>query len=342
MNKVFAGVFAACLVFALAGCGGGAVPGISAPEEEAETSEWTQNTQVQEAFLSDAQQALFDEAVAGVSDVNYEPVGILGQQMVSGTNYAYLCKAIPTANQEVSEWEVAVIYVDPEENASFVCANPINPANMVTTGTIIDGSADATDSADASEDDASADDGQESSIYYDDVLGVYVDATTGEYVDEATVAEIEASEQPSDESGNPYEGYYYDELVGAYIDPVTGEYIYPEASEGSDAAVGSWDVYAAYGGVALPGDADIAFKNAMFKLSEGDNGYVLSPQALLATQVLEDGTNYQVLCVGAPVEPSDAPFAVYNVVVFQGPDGSVQVTSMETVDLDYYATDHSA
>ena len=280
--------------------------------------------------------------------MTFQPISVLGQQTVAGTNYAYLCKATAAADEAASEWEVVVIYEDPEENASFICANAIDPANVKTTETIIGGSADTVDTEDSmsagdgAEGDASTSSVQETSIYYDEVLGVYVDAATGEYVDEAAVAEAEASDQLVGDSGNPYEGYYYDEIVGAYIDPVTGEYIYPEVDEASDAVVSSWDVCPAYGGVALPGDADVAFKNAMFKLSESDDGYVLAPQALLATQVLEEGTNYQVLCLGAPVEPSDAPFAVYNVVVHQDSDGNVQVTSMETVDLDYYATDHSA
>ena len=38
-------------------------------------------------------QGAFDKAMEGLVGVNYQPVGLLGTQLVSGTNYSFLCEA---------------------------------------------------------------------------------------------------------------------------------------------------------------------------------------------------------------------------------------------------------
>ena len=48
----------------------------------------------------------------------HQPVTVLASQIVSGTNYAYLCRTVPISDYE-PDWKIAVVYEDLEGNASF-------------------------------------------------------------------------------------------------------------------------------------------------------------------------------------------------------------------------------
>lgn len=102
-------------------------------------------------------------------------------------------------------------------------------------------------------------------------------------------------------------------------------------------ATGSWRVPAANDGLSLPGEADAVFDAAMVKLSEGEGGYALAPQALLGTQVVA-GTNYLVLCLGMPLGTTEDLWNAYLLTIYQDLDGNVEVTSMKVLDVAYYAS----
>ena len=61
------------------------------------------------------------------SDV--EVLAYLGSQIVSGTNYAYICKVTPTSLEPVSQVELVTVYQDLDGNCSFVDFYIINPAD---------------------------------------------------------------------------------------------------------------------------------------------------------------------------------------------------------------------
>lgn len=57
-------------------------------------------------------QTAFDKAMDGMEGVSYEPVALLGSQVVAGSNYAILCKATSVTAEPVSAMAVAIVYAD--------------------------------------------------------------------------------------------------------------------------------------------------------------------------------------------------------------------------------------
>ena len=59
--------------------------------------------------ITDEQKALFDKAMEGLLGVNYEPIAFLGSQVVSGTNYCFLCRA--TVVYPGATAQLALVYI---------------------------------------------------------------------------------------------------------------------------------------------------------------------------------------------------------------------------------------
>ncbi len=100
---------------------------------------WEMNAEAT-AALSAEQKEIFDKAMAELDGVDYEPVAVIGEQVVSGKNYAYLCKATVVVPDAQPAWTVVVIYNDLDGNASFTSAKDIDIADVKTA----DADADAT------------------------------------------------------------------------------------------------------------------------------------------------------------------------------------------------------
>ena len=74
---------------------------------------------VEETFEITTQvQELVDKATEGIEDMVYEPVGVLGTQVVAGTNYCILSKAHKAGSEE-NEYVILYIYEDLQGNANF-------------------------------------------------------------------------------------------------------------------------------------------------------------------------------------------------------------------------------
>lgn len=70
--------------------------------------------------ISDDAQTAFDKALEGMTGVAYEPLALLGTQVVAGTNYAVLCKATSVTAEPVSKLAVLVVYADLQTNAQVL------------------------------------------------------------------------------------------------------------------------------------------------------------------------------------------------------------------------------
>lgn len=90
------------------------------------------------AQLTPEQKEAFEKATSELDGVDYEPVAVIGAQVVSGMNYAYLCKATVVAPDAKPAWNIAVIYEDLEGNASFTDAKEIDIADVKTADTDAD------------------------------------------------------------------------------------------------------------------------------------------------------------------------------------------------------------
>ena len=72
---------------------------------------WTY-AEASEAVLDGKTQADFDKAVSALTGVGYTPVALLGTQVVAGTNYAVLCKAVQVTAQPATALAVVTVYAD--------------------------------------------------------------------------------------------------------------------------------------------------------------------------------------------------------------------------------------
>jgi len=64
--------------------------------------------------------ALFEEATGELTEAEYEPVALLGTQVVAGTNYCILCRVTPVDPDEQPGYALGYIYRDPEDNAALL------------------------------------------------------------------------------------------------------------------------------------------------------------------------------------------------------------------------------
>ena len=92
-----------------------------APETGRLAGGWTvsddQTKKITDDLNSMFQQAM-DSYQTGTITIAYQPVAILGTQVVAGTNYAFLCKA--SEINKGTSWIIVYLYRDLENNASII------------------------------------------------------------------------------------------------------------------------------------------------------------------------------------------------------------------------------
>ncbi|MBR3248255.1 MAG: hypothetical protein IKG03_07655 [Clostridiales bacterium] len=70
--------------------------------------------------ITDALKKIFADATGELDGYFYEPVALLGTQLVSGTNYCFLCRSAVTAHDAADPLMLTYIYVDTQGKASFL------------------------------------------------------------------------------------------------------------------------------------------------------------------------------------------------------------------------------
>ena len=70
--------------------------------------------------ITEGAQAAFDKAPIGIEEVSYEAVALLGTQVVSGTNYCFLCREIDSVSGEAAGYCLMYIYEDIQGNSEIV------------------------------------------------------------------------------------------------------------------------------------------------------------------------------------------------------------------------------
>lgn len=143
MLKLLAVILTLLLAFSLAACGTKSQP--AEPEkdiEETEELEETEEVQGEEeqafsrdldagwtiadnsaAALPEEVQTAFDKATEGFVGSDLVPVAYFGTQVVSGNNYAILCKATTVTREPLTTLKVAIIYADTQGNAEMIYLN---------------------------------------------------------------------------------------------------------------------------------------------------------------------------------------------------------------------------
>lgn len=142
---------------ALAGCGGTASGPASADKTEEQTTESTATDKTEEQATesadapidvvvggwqaygettpacTDEEKAIFDLATGELDGVDYEPIRVLGTQVVAGMNYAFLARGTTVTAEPVIQWYVLVAYQDLDGNVSLTSVQPIELAEPKVT-----------------------------------------------------------------------------------------------------------------------------------------------------------------------------------------------------------------
>lgn len=104
------------------------------------------NTGLAGVALPGEAQVAFDKAMDAIEGATYDPIAVLGTQVVSGTNYAILCRVTPIVTDGTSELAVVTVYEDLDGRAEILSAEPFDLAtvagtnNALTTGDEMAGS----------------------------------------------------------------------------------------------------------------------------------------------------------------------------------------------------------
>ncbi len=92
-------------------------------------------TTIQEDSLPQEAEEALNKSLEGLTGAAYEPVRLLAEQVVAGTNYAILCRVTPVVPDAEYSWCIAYVYEDLEGNAELMRVQELVPeADEDTTG----------------------------------------------------------------------------------------------------------------------------------------------------------------------------------------------------------------
>lgn len=101
-----------------------------ASENTEVTGGWSVYEEQQAVNLPADVQKAFDDAFEGFTGASYEPLALLGEQVVSGTNYSILCRETLVTAQPITKLAVVTIYQDLNGNSSVSNIADLNIANL--------------------------------------------------------------------------------------------------------------------------------------------------------------------------------------------------------------------
>jgi predicted small lipoprotein YifL len=133
IRKYISLLLALMLVLALAACGDAPAAEESAPAENApaQVGGWTIP---EDAAVSEEARAAFDKALEGLTGVSYQPVALVGTQLVSGTNYCILCEARVVYPDAVPYYALVYVYADLQGGAKILNIVILDIGDIAETG----------------------------------------------------------------------------------------------------------------------------------------------------------------------------------------------------------------
>ena len=76
--------------------------------------------EVKDGTITPELQEIFDQAMEGFTGVNYTPIVLLETQLVSGTNYRFLCESQVVVPDGKKGQEVVTVYKDLQGNVRII------------------------------------------------------------------------------------------------------------------------------------------------------------------------------------------------------------------------------
>ena len=83
-------------------------------------------TITEDSSITPEAHAVFVKAMEELDGADYEPIDLLATQIVSGTNYCFLCRIAPVVPDPVHEYAFVYIYEDLQGNAEMVDVQEIS------------------------------------------------------------------------------------------------------------------------------------------------------------------------------------------------------------------------
>ena len=114
MKKLVVLILAAAMLLALAACAAKNEKDEVNVEDLPLVGAWETP---EDTALTEEAKAAFDKAMEGLVGVDYEPLALVGTQVVSGMNYCILCKATPVYPDAESYEALVTVYADLNGNA---------------------------------------------------------------------------------------------------------------------------------------------------------------------------------------------------------------------------------
>ena len=92
-----------------------------APQTEpAVVGGWTLNTDETKGMLDEDAQKAFDKALEGYAGMGFEPIALLGTQVVAGTNYLILCRGTTVTAKPETKLVTVKVYAKLDGNAEIL------------------------------------------------------------------------------------------------------------------------------------------------------------------------------------------------------------------------------
>ncbi|MBO5558184.1 hypothetical protein [Ruminococcus sp.] len=275
--------------------------------------------------------AAFEKATAGFIGVKFTPVALLATQIVSGKNYAILCKATPATLDPATTLKVVIVYEDLNGNATITGIKDVLGADYPVFAATCD---------------CSANDnivlGGWNITLGDPSIDKHPDALAA--IEKATAGMLGAKYEPIALLGTQIvAGKNY--CILCRITPVTLDpkptmklvYVY-EDTEGNAVITEIKEIIGAPvpgGFIANDGATDLnsnpEVKNAFEKATKDLLGVDYEPIAYLGYQIVA-GKNYLILCESKIVVPDPIP-SLTLVTVYEDLDGNCKIINTEPVVL---------
>ena len=112
MKKIVIGLMLIVTCFLISGCG----KKETVVEERNLVGGWDIDVPIKQLALPDKAQEVFDSATSNYTKMKLTPISLLGTQVVSGTNYMYLCKGEKDSS---TKWVIVTIYIDTSNNTEI-------------------------------------------------------------------------------------------------------------------------------------------------------------------------------------------------------------------------------
>jgi predicted small lipoprotein YifL len=127
MKRIITLTLAALMIFVFTACG--------QKDEPQSVGGWELSP---DATVTDDAKAAFEKAMEGLDGVSYEPVALLGTQVVAGMNYCFLCEATVVAPEAKPYYSLIYVYADLQDNAEVTKIIAMDLGKVMEDGVVED------------------------------------------------------------------------------------------------------------------------------------------------------------------------------------------------------------